>query len=122
MANFKEMAVADIHAVFLNAEEFAEKRTVVYDGVAYMDIPAVLSGLEQKDRHRLQHDHAQGLYLATEVLHCALSDLGGKQPEKGCLIEINDAEGAGGYFREFYVASSKCEMGMLRVELEAIDE
>ena len=27
-----------------------------------------------------------------------------------------------GFVRNYYVASSVCEMGMLRVELEAIDE
>ena len=58
----------------------------------------------------------------SSALHCALSDLGGNQPEKGMRIQINNREGGGGFFREFYVASSVCEMGMLRVELEAIDE
>ena len=42
--------------------------------------------------------------------------------ERGQRIRINDQEGGGGFFREFYVASSVCEMGMLRVELEAVDE
>lgn len=54
----------------------------------------------------------------TTVIHCAASDLGGVVPEKGMKIKIND----GDFFREFYVASSVNEMGMLRVELEAIDE
>ena len=58
----------------------------------------------------------------SSVLHCARDDLGGKQPEKGTRIRINDEEGCGGFFREFYVASSVCELGMLRVELEAIGE
>lgn len=44
-------------------------------------------------------------------------------PQQSYLyIRINDQEGGGGFFREFYVASSVCEMGMLRVELEAVDE
>ena len=119
--SFKDMVAADIHGVFLNLDEFAEKRTVEYDGERYEDIPIVLSGLKEKDRRQLVSDHVQGLYLVS-VLHCAISDLGGKQPEKGMRIRINDEEGGGGFFREFYVASSVCEMGMLRVELEAIDE
>lgn len=85
-------------------------------------IPVVLSGLKEKDRRQLMSDHAQGLYIVSSVLHCALSDLGGVQPERGQRIRINDQEGGGGFFREFYVASSVCEMGMLRVELEAVDE
>lgn len=116
------MLAADIHNVFLNTEEFADKRTIRYDGEEYQDIPIVLSGLKEKDRRQLVSDHVQGLYLVSAVLHCALEDLGGKQPEKGQRIRINDEEGGGGFFREFYVASSVCELGMLRVELEAIDE
>jgi len=112
MSGFKDMVARDNFGVFLNCDEFAEKRTVKYD----------LSGLKEKDRRQLMSDHAQGLYIVSSVLHCALSDLGGVQPERGQRIRINDKEGGGGFFREFYVASSVCEMGMLRVELEAVDE
>ena len=120
--SFKDMVAADIRGVFLNLDEFAEKRTIKYDGEVYQDIPIVLSGLKEQDRRQLTTDHAAGLYQVTSVLHCALSDLGGKQPEKGCKIKINEQEGGGGFFQSFYVATSTCEMGMLRVELEAIDE
>lgn len=122
MSGFKDMVAADIHNVFLNLDEFAERRTIRYDGEDYVDIPIVLSGLKEKDRRQLVSDHVQGLYLVSSVLHCAISDLGGKQPEKGTRLSINNREGGGGFFRGFYVASSVCEMGMLRVELEAIDE
>lgn len=120
--SFKDMVAADIHKTFLNLDEFSEKRSVLYDGVTYADIPIVMSGLKEKDRRQLVSDHVQGLYLVSAVLHCAIADLGGIQPEKGMRIKINDEEGGGGYYREYYVASSVCEMGMLRVELEAIDE
>ena len=120
--SFKDMVAADVHDVFLNLGEFAEKRTIEYDGARYEDIPIVLSGLHEKDRRQLVSDHVQGLYLVSAVLHCAISDLGGNQPEKGQRIRINDEEGGGGFFREYYVAFSVCEMGMLRVELEARDE
>ena len=122
MSGFKDMVAEDVHSVFLNLDEFAEKRTIRYDGEEYQDIPVVLSGLKERERRQLQSDHLRGLYLVSSVLHCALSDLGGNQPEKGQRIKINDQEGGGGFFREFYVASSVCELGMLRVELEAIDE
>ena len=122
MSGFKDMVAADSHNVFLNIDEFAERRTVEYDGERYVDIPIVMSGLKEKDRRQLMSDHLQGLYLVSSVLHCAAADLGGNQPEKGNRIRINDTEGDGGLFKEFYVASSVCEMGMLRVELEAIDE
>lgn len=120
--SFKDMVASDIYGVFLNLDEFAERRTIRYDGKEYVDIPIVLTGLKEKDRAQLVTDHAQGLYLVTSVLHCAIGDLGGRQPEKGQRIKINDQEGGGGFFREFYVAASVCEMGMLRVELEELDE
>lgn len=124
MSNFKDMVIADNAKVFMNTNEFAEKRTVIYDGVTYTDIPIVLKGLKQEDRPQTvtSGDHSQGIFLVSSVLHCKESDLGGNQPEKGTKIKINHTEGGGGYFSEFYVASSVCELGMLRVELEAIDE
>lgn len=120
--SFKDMVDADIKGVFLNLDEFAEKRTVEFDGDVFVDIPIVLSGLKEKDRRQLVADHIQGLYLVSSVLHCAIKDLNGKQPEKGQRIKINDQEGGGGFFQAFYVASSTVEMGMLRAELREIDE
>lgn len=120
--SFKDMVAADNKKVFMNTDEYAEERTVIYDGETYKDIPIILSGLKEKDRRQLVSDHVQGLYLVSTVLHCARSDLGGKQPEKGMRIQINDRKGGGGFFRSFYVAASNTEIGMLRVELEAIDE
>lgn len=68
-------------------------------------------------------DHAQGLYIVSSVLHCALSDLGGVQPGAGGSVSGSTTRRAAeASSREFYVASSVCEMGMLRVELEAVDE
>lgn len=124
MSAFKDMVAADNQAVFMNDGEFADRRTVRYDGKEYADIPVVLTGVKQRERSIMvsSGDHGQGLYLASAVMHCTLADLGGNQPEKGTRIRINDKEGGGGFFREFYVAASDCEMGMLRVELEAIDE
>ena len=128
--SFKDMVKADNLNVFMNTLEFADYRTIIYDGVTYdgaddyegKGVPIVMTGLKEKDRTTIQSDHAQGLYRVTSVLHMRIDDLGGNQPEKGALIKINDEEGGGGFFREFYVAFSGCEMGMLRVELEAIDE
>lgn len=124
MSSFKDMVAADNCAIFMNDSEFADRRTVRYDGETFSDIPIVLSGAKQSERpvSVSSGDHGQGLYLVSAVLHCALSDLGGKQPERGTRIQINDEADGGGFFREFYVAASDCEMGMLRVELEAIDE
>lgn len=121
MSSFKDMIKADNDRVFMNLNEFAENRTVIYDGETYENIPVVMSGLKEKDRNRVITDHAQGLFSVSSILHINASDLGGKQPEQGQKIRISDAEDET-YFRSFYVASSVCEIGMLRIELEAIDE
>lgn len=34
----------DLHGVFLNLDEFAERHTVIYDGETYEDIPVVITG------------------------------------------------------------------------------
>lgn len=121
MSGFRDMVAADIKSTFLNVAEFAEIRTVIYDGETYPGIPIVITGLKEQARRQLEGDHVQGLYRVTSVMHCALDDLGGKQPEKGTRIRIQDDED-GVFFREYYVATSICQMGMLRVELEAIEE
>ena len=46
MSKFKEQLRRDIHKVFLNTSEFAENRTVRYDGEEYPDISVVLEGPE----------------------------------------------------------------------------
>lgn len=120
--SFKEMVAADIHNVFLNPGEFAEVRTVEYDGERYEDIPITLSGPRQEELQQTAKDHRQGLYRVSAVLHCALTDLGNRQPEKGQRICISSKKSGGKPFREYYVASSVCHMGMLRVGLEATDE
>lgn len=120
MSGFMDMVAQDNASVFLNAAEFAELRTVIYDGDTFPDIPIVLSGLKERSGRR-ESDLAQGLYLVTAVLHCRIEDLGGKQPEKGTRIRIS-GKSSGAFFDEFYVAASVCELGMLRVEMEAIDE
>lgn len=119
--SFKDMLAEDLRGVFLNADEFAERRTIVYDGEIYADIPVVLTGIKEQNRQAKADDHAPGLYLASTVLHCALDALGGNLPEQGSRIRISDPD-APGYFRQFYVATSDLEMGMVRCGLEAIDE
>lgn len=88
-------------------------------GKRYYWIPIVMTGLSEKERVRQSiSDHAEGIYRVSRVLHCDIAAIGGKQPEQGCKLGIDE----NGFVRSYYVASSVCEMGMLRVELEAIDE
>lgn len=123
--NFKDIVARDIHAVFLNPGELAELRTIRYDGEEYPDIPISIQELEAADRQRLTasgfgrggSDGASGLYRVSGVLFCAVSDLGGKVPKQGSLIQINSCQG-GTFFREYRIGLVENTMGMLRIELE----
>ena len=117
--SFRDAIAHDIKGVFLNLDEFAEERSVIYDGEEHV-IPIVLSGLKEQDRSSSVNDHAAGLYRVTSVMHCHLDDTG-IQPEQGKPIKISDADDQSFYHR-FFIATSTVEMGMVRLELEAIDE
>ncbi len=119
MSKFKDMVRRDIHKVFLNTGEFAEHRTVRYDGEEYPGIPVVLEGPVQEKRDRLTDDHIRGLHMMTAVLYCAQEDMGGKVPKQGASLEITTREG-GRFFQKYYVVASASRMGMLHVELEAM--
>lgn len=116
------MLAADNKRVFLNTGEFASLRTIIYDGQSFVDIPVVLSGLREDERQQKAADHAQGLFLVKTLLQCALADLEGRQPQKGARLKINNQEGGGGFFREFYITEAVCEFGLLRLELEDMNE
>lgn len=115
--SFKDMVEAD-NLVFVNPEEFGEKRNVKYDGVTYTEVPCVLTKLKEKDRNTTMSDHAQGIYLVSATFHCRLADIGGVSPEKGGKIFISDD----GFMERYLVGQSGCSMGMVRLELEALDE
>ena len=124
MSDFKDRVSRDIHKIFLNVDKFAEERTVIYDGVTYdgpehEGIPIVLTGPVETDREQLKDDHVQGLHLVTHTLYCAREDLGGKLPKQGSSIQVNTRKG-GKFFRTYYIAASADELGMLRIELEAM--
>ena len=127
---FKETIQKDVFETFLTVDEFAERHTIVYDGVTYADILAVLEGPDELERKPVsagggvgggRSDSAAGLYQVSVILHCNTADLGGKQLEQGQKIKISDPEDSL-FFHAYYVAASHDEMGMLRVELEAIEE
>ena len=130
---FKESVAADIHGVFLNLGEFAEKRNVWYDGALYENIPIVMHGLKENDRKRLTSgvkeqggrnsvaDRVEGLYNEQIVVHLAQSDIGGKQPENGRPFRISTTE-SGRKFRTYRITASVLDMGMLRLELGVLTE
>lgn len=120
MLDFKTLIEEDNANIFMNTQEFADLHTIEYAGRTYTDIPALLDDLTEKDRKQLAADHAQGLYMVTAELYCMAKDLDNRLPKKGSRIAINDKTGSD-YYREFYVASVKCDMGMLELGLEATE-
>lgn len=121
--SFKDMIGEDIANVFLNTDEFAEIRTVKYNGKVYEDIPIVLTKAKEMKRPVTVNDHAEGIHKVTATVHISLSDLNGVIPEQKQAICINDGEALGKpFFRKYNILTSDCEMGMLVLELEAFDE
>lgn len=128
---FKETIQKDIFETFLAENEFAERRTIVYDGATYRDVLVVLEGPDEQERQAIsagsgisgggRSDSAAGLYQVSVILHCAAADLGSEQLEQGQKIKISNPED-NKFFHTYYIAASHDEMGMLRVELEAIEE
>ena len=97
--SFRDMVEQDNHTVFSNTSEYADLRTVWYDGDKYEEVPVTMTQLKEQDRTVSTRDHAQ--------------------PEKGAKISISDDED---FARQYYVAQSGCDLGMVRLELEAYDE
>ena len=121
---FKDCAAVEISAAFLNTNEHAEVRTVIYDGVTYKDIPVIEVGPKEGKRSsvvQMQHDFGQGLFKRTIILYVAEKDLNGNKPEQGSYLSMNEEQG-GTFFHKFRVVESTTEMGMYRVKLEEVDE
>lgn len=118
--SFKEMLEADNLKTFLDVTTFGELRTVVFNGEEFKDVPCVISHTKEQDRTTVMSDHEHGLYRVSVVVHCSLQSIGGSIPEKGRRFGIYDPDDS--FLREYYVAQSGCEHGMVRLELEALDE
>lgn len=121
---FKQCAAIEVEKAFLNPDEFADVRTVIYDGVTYKDIIVIEVGPKEGKRSsvvQMQHDFGQGLYKRSVVLYIAEKDLGGVKPEQGSHLSVNEEQG-GTFFHKFRVVESTTEMGMYRMKLEEVDE
>lgn len=121
---FKDCAEVEVVKTFLNKDEHAEERTVIYDGATYKDITVIEIGPKEGKRSsvvQMQHDFGQGLYKRSITLYCAEKDLGGVKPEQGTQLSMNEKKG-GTFFHKFRVVESKTEMRMFRLKLEEVDE
>lgn len=121
--SFKEMVEADIKGVFLNADEFADMHTVIYDGETFAQIPVVLTKVKESEHSVVATEGVEGIHKVSVVAHLSLSDLKGRVPEQKQMIEIDDGEAVGEtFFRKYRIVTSDVEVGMITLELEMYDE
>lgn len=122
--SFSEYIEAANERVFLSARAFATPRTLRYGGEQYEEIPVVLQACRAEERTPARangnSDRAQGLYRTARVAHFALRDVDGTPPEQGQRLQIS--EGTGGYYAQFIVAAVAVDFGMVRCELEGVEE
>lgn len=121
--SFKESVEADNLGVFLNAEEFADKHTIKFDGKTYENINVTFIKVKQSERKILQHDHMQGAHQLTAKAYFDAGDVNNRIPKQGEWFEIDDGKALGKpFFMRYRVATAQNAMGMICVELEAYDE
>lgn len=118
---FKEMVAADV-AVFINLDEFAEEKCVIYDGENFR-FAMVLQKNIDKDREQRRDDFAQGINLTTATAYMAEDAFGGKVPRQGRIISIEDGFALGEiFYQEYRIVQCDIEMGVIRLSLEAFGE
>ena len=118
--SFKDMVEQDNRNVFLNTEEFAEHRSVWYDGVIYDDIPVLLTKIREV-QFGVSGNNTEGVHRATEVARFNLKDIDDIVPEQGKEIRISDHI-VTSFFQKYKIVTSSVEVGMVVLELEAYTE
>jgi len=103
--NFKDILLRDIHAVFLNQEEFAEEHTV--NG---RPMPIQVDENELLERDKAAGTHQDGLYKSRRLIYVSASDFGSR-PAIGSLLDLDG--------RQYKILDCKDEVGILSIELGA---
>lgn len=121
--SLRDIVESDNSGVFLSLDDFADLHTVVYNGVTYANIKILLTKRKQSEMSVPSADSMQGLYQVSVVAHISLADMDSNIPEQGQQIQIDDGTALGKpFFKKYAVISSRCAMGMIVLDLEAIDE
>lgn len=112
MKNFKELLWRDLKNTFYRTDEFAEERTIEYDG-KIKKIPVIFDYEAAEDREITIKDKAEGLYKVDVIIRVQLEDMG-ETPRKGKSLYIDDDS--------YTVQKVTTEYGEIILELESIDE
>ena len=115
--SFKDCVAADIHGVFLNAQEFADTHTIdgremdaVVDDDALLERDAARGGVHTDGTYR-GGVHTDGTYRTRRLLYVSKSDYGGR-PMSGKALNLDG--------REYRVVQADEAAGVLSIEIEAI--
>lgn len=121
--SFKDMVEADNKSVFLNADEFGEMHTVVYDGECFIEIPIVLMKIMESEHTVIPAEGVDGIHKLSAIAKISQKDLNGRVPEQDQIISIDDGEALGHpFYQKYRIITSNPEMGIITLELEAFDE
>ena len=104
MSGFRDAVQDDLHGVFLNLDEFAERHTVIYDGETYEDIPVVILLLG-----------VPGNGLEVQVVVIAVDG-----PRAHCQAELDVGFDTARVGRAVEEAEFHCALGEESVEVEGI--
>jgi len=108
--SFKGQLAKDIHDVFLNLDEFAEK--VVIDG---REMAANVEDIQNTDRDgRYVRPDRDGVYVRHKTVAVAAVDYGGELPIQGQLISLNG--------QRYKVAEASNDLGLFVIVLEDNEE
>lgn len=88
MKNFKQLLEQDLKSTFYRTDEFAELRTIEYDG-KIKQIPVIFASDMASNRKISVKDKAEGLYKTSAVVRMQLESLG-ITPRKDKMLYIED--------------------------------
>lgn len=112
MKNFKQLLAQDLKSTFYRTDEFAELRTVEYDG-KIKKIPVIFVSDTVNNRKISVKDKAEGLHKVSVVVRIQLESWG-ITPRKGKTLYIDD--------EAYKIGTVASEDGEIILGLENMDE
>ena len=106
--SFKDLVAADISAVYLNGQEFADTHTI--DGKP-MTVVVDENELLERDKAKIMAAQTEGTYKARRLVYVAKADFG-PRPAQGAMLTLDG--------KAYKVKSCTEEAGVLAIELEAV--